>query len=616
MAARTLTIGGGTYPLVLPSIRDPRLHVAAVIITVHVLGQVFLGFWVSVPQILAAILTCWVIEVAITFRQSKAFVWPASAMLTGSGVALILRVVGTPPEDRWSFYAVEVFAVVAGLSLLTKYVIKYRGTHLFNPSNVGLVVAFLVLGSQRVEPLDFWWAPPNVPMLAAYAVIIGGGLLITRRLKLLGLAVTFWVSLAIGVGVLAASGHSMVARWAFAPVTGFDFWRVIVTSPEVLIFLFFMITDPKTSPTGQVGRIVFGFVVAVVSTLLMAPQTDEWGTKVGLLSGLVVVCAARPLLDRLVPAPKSDEDRVRPFLDRLANGGPERASPARRAAAGGVAALAAVAIGAGIVIAGSPARGHIVPSSTESLVGVVTQVDPSTLPPVTVGQDVQDFYPELAGPGMEEVIVTLAQNLQAESQALLRRDESILLAVDHGDRLEQMRQRLTEAAASGRTVVDLYDFEAIDVSLVIPFGQQDGFQPRTRGPGDGDPPDLRRGRRPRLDRVRALRRDLRRSPRHGRALAQRRGAAARGWRLTGGLARRFRLQVALRLQPAWGFSWPGASAGPAASAGPSSHARCTFLPERHSARLGRQGRRLFGRRVRSSCVAAADMLAKLSPAPE
>ena len=55
----------------------------------------------------------------------------------------------------------------------------------------------------------------------------------------------------------------MTARWAFAPVCGFDFWRVIVTSPELLIFLFFMITDPKTVPAGRVGRVVFGFLVAV-----------------------------------------------------------------------------------------------------------------------------------------------------------------------------------------------------------------------------------------------------------------------------------------------------------------------------------------------------------------
>src|SRR5215210_3292845 len=292
--ARTLTVAGATYPVVLPSIRDPRLHVAAVVLTIHVLGQVGLHFWVSVPQIVAAIGTCFVIEVAITFRQTRTIVWPARAMLTGSAVALIMRVVGTASDDPWATSGVGIFAIVAGLSLLTKYVIRYRGSHVFNPANIGLVAAFVLLGPARVEPLDFWWAPLNVPMLTAYAVIIAGGLLITRRLRLLILAATFWVAFSIGVGTLAASSHCIVARWSFAPVCGFDFWRAIVTSPEVLIFLFFMITDPKTVPAGRIGRMVFGLLVAVTSTLLMAPQTDEFGTKVGLLGGLVAVCAARP----------------------------------------------------------------------------------------------------------------------------------------------------------------------------------------------------------------------------------------------------------------------------------------------------------------------------------
>ncbi len=80
------------------------------------------------------------------------------------------------------------FAGVGAFSLLTKYVIRYRGSHVFNPSNIGLVVAFVVLGSGRVEPLDFWWAPLDRWMFAAYAVILGGGLLITARLRLLALA--------------------------------------------------------------------------------------------------------------------------------------------------------------------------------------------------------------------------------------------------------------------------------------------------------------------------------------------------------------------------------------------------------------------------------------------
>jgi len=133
--------------VILPNIRDPRLHVAAVIITIHVLGQVGLHFRVSVPQILAAILTCAALEIALTFRQTKALVWPASAMLTGSGVALILRVVGTPPDSPWATQGWEIFAAVAGLALLSKYVIRYRGNHIFNPSNIGLVVAFILLGA-------------------------------------------------------------------------------------------------------------------------------------------------------------------------------------------------------------------------------------------------------------------------------------------------------------------------------------------------------------------------------------------------------------------------------------------------------------------------------------
>jgi len=141
---QTLTLGAAAYPVTLPSTRDARLHVAAVIVTIHVLGQVTLRFHVSVPQILAAIVTSAAIEVALTFRRTRSIVWPASAMLTGSGVALILRVPSTPQGDHWTTHRWYVFAGVAGASLLTKYLIRYGGLPLFNPSNVGLVAAFFL----------------------------------------------------------------------------------------------------------------------------------------------------------------------------------------------------------------------------------------------------------------------------------------------------------------------------------------------------------------------------------------------------------------------------------------------------------------------------------------
>ena len=471
--ARALTLGGRCYPLILPNVRDARLHVAAVIITIHVLGQVGLHFDVSIPQILAAILTCAVLEISITFLQKKAIVWPASAMLTGSGVGLILRVVGTPPDDHWSTFATTAFAAVAGLSLVSKYAIRYRGSPVFNPSNIGLVAAFIVLGDSRVEPLDFWWAPLNGWLLVAYAVILTGGLLITRRLQMMSLAVTFWVTLLVSIGMLAASGHCITANWAFAPVCGIDFWRVIVTSPELLIFLFFMITDPRTAPVGRVSRIAFGALVAVVGTLILAPQTTEFGAKVGLLSGLTLVCAARPVLERIFPRPDSVEDNARRYFATaigLARGASVNVAAARL----GLTAVGLAIIATGIVVDGTPARGAT-QTDPAMLVLDPSRMDPGTFPTISVDATVTDWDPTLTGSAMREILLTSTQNLEIENEALLRADSSLLIQVDHGDRLVEMQDRIRADLAAGVTRVDHFQPDSVYVTLLRPFGRQDGL---------------------------------------------------------------------------------------------------------------------------------------------
>ena len=87
MTARTLTLRGDTYPVVLPNIRDPRLHVAAVIITIHVLGQVTLDFRVTIPQILAAIVTCWVMVNAPIGRRSRCVITLTACVTTARASA-------------------------------------------------------------------------------------------------------------------------------------------------------------------------------------------------------------------------------------------------------------------------------------------------------------------------------------------------------------------------------------------------------------------------------------------------------------------------------------------------------------------------------------------------
>jgi Na+-transporting NADH:ubiquinone oxidoreductase subunit NqrB len=247
-----LTLRG--YPVLLPKLSDPRLHLAAVITTLQVLGQVAFDFRLSIAQILISLATCAVLEVVITFAQKRVLMWPASALLTGNGVAFILRVPGTQHGDWWSLRGWWIYVATAAVSLLSKYVIQRGGRHPFNPSNFGLVLCFLLLPRSRAEPLDFWWGPMSWWLAVALAIIVFGGFAILSRLKLLVVALSFWVAFAVGIGVLALAGHAMYARWHLGPIDGAYFWWVLLTSPEVLVFLFFMITDPRTAPQGRVPR--------------------------------------------------------------------------------------------------------------------------------------------------------------------------------------------------------------------------------------------------------------------------------------------------------------------------------------------------------------------------
>jgi hypothetical protein len=136
----------------------------------------------------------------------------------------------------------------------------------------------------------------SVWLALALVLIVGGGLAILRRLRLVAIAVGFWLTFAAGIAALAATGHEMTAAWHLGPIGGLDLWWLLVTSPEILVFLFFMITDPRTIPASDAGRRVYAVSVGFLAALLMAPWTTEFAHKVALLGALTLVCALRPLL--------------------------------------------------------------------------------------------------------------------------------------------------------------------------------------------------------------------------------------------------------------------------------------------------------------------------------
>jgi ASPIC and UnbV/FG-GAP-like repeat len=436
----TLRIRGTSYPILLPKLSDPRLHLAAVIVSLQVLGQVAFDFRLSIAQILVSLLTCAVLEVGIAFRRQRVLMWPASALLTGNGVAFVLRVPGTEHGDWWSMHGWWIFAATSAVALLSKYLIQFRGRHIFNPSNFGLVLAFLLLGSSRADPLELWWGPMSAWMALALAIIVVGGLVILTRLGLLAIAVGFWVAFAAGIAVLAASGHAMSARWHLGPITGWEFWRVLVFSPEILVFLFFMITDPKTIPASGRGRRLYAVSIALVAVLLIAPQTTEFATKVAVLAALAIVCLARPVGILVL-------ERGRPI--KL----PQLGGAQTWLAGFGTAALLAGLI----IVAGIPAR------TSEAAAGPVVNV--AELPEVTIVPS-DDVSTQLDRETALKIASDLVTGLQTESEALAAGDEQLAATVLGGSRLAAAYQQM-----SGDTAAPDYHVERLRLGLEVGHGQ-------------------------------------------------------------------------------------------------------------------------------------------------
>ena len=435
----SVTIRGTVYPVLLPRVTDPRLHLAAVFISLQVLGQVAFDFRLSIAQILVSVLTAGVIESAIAFGRGHVIMWPASALLTGNGISFILRVPGTEHGDWWSLNGWWIFAGTAAVAILGKHLIRFRGRHVFNPSNGALVLTFLLLGPEHADPLELWWAPMSPWMALALAIIVAGGIVILRRVGLLAVAMTFWLVFAAAIGVLALAGHEMTARWHLGPISGLEFWKVVVLSPEILIFLFFMITDPRTTPESRAGRRLYAVSVAVLAALLIAPFETEFRTKVALLAALVLVCALRVpwiLLRERRPALLPASRPVRTFA----------------------AALGGVAVVALLVVAGIPAR----PSDAIAAPAVVA----ATLPTVTIAPS-DGVATGIDQAAAARIAADLVGDLEDGSEALRTRDTTLAARGAGGAWLAT----LLRAIGSDQAVIPTYAIDELRLSLERVEGQ-------------------------------------------------------------------------------------------------------------------------------------------------
>jgi hypothetical protein len=491
---RTVQIRGREYPIVLPSIRDPRLHVAAVLLTLQVLGQTVLGFRLSVTQILVCLATGALIEFFVVFFKDHAIIWPASGLLTGNSTAFILRVPGTLHGQWWSTHGIEIFIGVVALGMATKYLIRWKGRHIFNPSNVALVLAFVVLGVQRTEPLDLWWIPMGPWMVVTYVILIGGGLLIAWELRMLGLVLGFMAAFAAFVAVALAQvpDHCMVASWHVTPLCGRDLWQILVTSPEVLIFALFMIPDPRTVPDGQVGRIVFGVLVAMLAVLLLGPTSLEFWTKTAILASLVIACALRfALVGFLAPfvaqggglawmfgrfrwqvpaalavallcigalpvAADLATHSPQPFAER-----PDGSFPTINLTVGTGPAMAAWVTGA--AGAALPPAGKAGPAPGSARVWILPPI-----PAVSVASNVSDFDSSVTPKAAAKMAHDVVLDLIIESEARRSHDLKLAQSGASSDGLVEFDDVTKQDIAAGKIVQKTYTFATIGLRLFLP----------------------------------------------------------------------------------------------------------------------------------------------------
>jgi len=483
---------GREYTVLLPSIRDPRLHVAAVLLTLQALGQTVLDFRLSVAQILICLATGAVFEFVVGFFKDRVIMWPASGLLTGNSTAFILRVPGTFHGQWWSTHGMWIFIGVVAFAMASKYVIRWKGRHIFNPSNLALVLAFVALGPQYTEPQDLWWIPMGPWMIVTYAILIGGGLLIAWELKLLGLELGYMAAFAafLAAALLPVPDHCMIASWHATPICGQQLWQILATSPEVLIFAFFMVPDPRTVPDGQVGRFVFGVLVALLSVALLGPTTLEFWTKTAILASLVFVCAGRFALAQLL-APLEEAGGPLRAIRRLGWATPavlgltllvftampvsaalslHSVEPAPELPDGSTPKLTlTVGSGPGLGNWAISTAGRALPSGGTTPVSASARVWilPS-IPSVGVPSNVVAFDPSINQARADQMAHDAVLDLMIESEARRAHDPTLAADGASGDGLTEFTDVINQDIGGGKVIQKVYSFDRVDLNLFLP----------------------------------------------------------------------------------------------------------------------------------------------------
>ena len=248
---------------------DPRHYQMTVQAALLLFGIAWLDFETTAARCALTLAACLAAQWAGSrFVHPGRFEW-RSALISGLGLCLLLRAASP-----------MLLVATSVVSVLSKFVIRVRGKHLFNPTCFGLTAMMALHQNVWVSPGQWGHAA-----FAGFAIGCLGSIVVTR-------AARADVSLGfLGAWALIVFGR---AAWLGQPwITPLHMMR----SGSLLLFAFFMISDPRTTPDSRAGRLIFVALVALGAALV---QFGLYRAN-GLLWSLSACAVLVPLIDRWLP---------------------------------------------------------------------------------------------------------------------------------------------------------------------------------------------------------------------------------------------------------------------------------------------------------------------------
>ncbi len=252
--------------------KDPRYYQIAVLFSLLIYGVSWLSFDIGVGQIVVLLGSVLVTQFLSGKFLSAAPFDPRSALISGLSLCLLLRT-----------NSVLLVIATAVITIASKFVLKWNHKHIFNPTNFGVIAMLTLTGDVWVSPAQW-----GSKLYFAFLMACLGGMVIHRAMRS-DVSCAFIVAYA---AVLFGRAYWLGDSSAI-PLKQLQ-------SGALLLFTFFMISDPKTTPDSRLGRILFGFLVAAGAAYV---QFVLYRTN-GLLWSLAICSLLTPFIDYLSPGTK------------------------------------------------------------------------------------------------------------------------------------------------------------------------------------------------------------------------------------------------------------------------------------------------------------------------